>query len=168
VKQVNKVRTSTWGMSTNFYFALDLIRESIEDNKLAREVVEKLVLVIFSDMQMNNASPIMNDISAKATLYENINEMFAKMGERLYGEPVKSPHIILWNLRRTTGFPCLSTDKNISMMSGFSPALLNIFCEKGVDGLREYTPFNTLIESLKNQRYNGFEKVFKRVVGCRL
>jgi hypothetical protein len=166
VKQVNKVRTSTWGMSTNFYFALDLIRESIEDNKLPREVVDKLVLVIFSDMQINSVSSIMEDLSAKATLYENITEMFAKMGERLYGEPVKSPHIILWNLRKTTGFPCLSTDKNVSMMSGFSPALLNLFCEKGVDGLREYTPFNTLVNSLKNERYNGFEKVFKSVVGC--
>lgn len=166
VKQVNKVRTSTWGLSTNFYFALDLIRESIEDNKLPREVVEKLVLVIFSDMQVNSASPIMKDLSTRATLYDNINEMFAKMGERLYGEPVKSPHIILWNLRKTTGFPCLSTDKNISMMSGFSPALLNVFCENGVDGLREYTPFNTLVKSLQNDRYNGFEKVFKRVVGC--
>ena len=166
VKQVNKIRTSTWGMSTNFYFALDLIRESIEDNKLPREVVDKLVLVIFSDMQINSASTIMEDVSAKATLYENINEMFAKMGERLYGEPVKSPHIILWNLKKTTGFPCLSTDNNISMMSGFSPALLNLFCDKGVDGLREYTPFNTLVNSLKNERYNGFENVFKRVVGC--
>jgi hypothetical protein len=165
VKQVNKVRTSTWGMTTDFYFALDLIRESIEDNKLPREVVEKLVLVIFSDMQMNQVSPMMYDLSRKETLYNNINQMFAKMGERLYGEPVKSPHIILWNLRKTTGFPCLSTDKNVSMMSGFSPALLNVFCEKGVDGLREYTPFNTLIESLKNERYDGYEQVFKRVVG---
>jgi hypothetical protein len=165
VKQVNKLRTSTWGMTTDFYFALDLIRESIEDNKLPREVVEKLVLVIFSDMQMNQVSPTMHDLSRKATLYNNINQMFAKMGERLYGEPVKSPHIILWNLRKTTGFPCLSTDKNVSMMSGFSPALLNVFCEKGVDGLREYTPFNTLVESLKNERYDGYEQIFKRVVG---
>jgi hypothetical protein len=167
VKQVNKVRTSTWGMTTDFYFALDLIRESIEDNKLPREVVEKLVLVIFSDMQMNQVSPAMHDLSRKATLYNNINDMFAKMGERLYGEPVKSPHIILWNLRKTTGFPCLSTDKNVSMMSGFSPALLNVFCEKGIDGLREYTPLNTLVESLKNERYDGYEQVFKRVVGYR-
>ena len=52
-------------------------------------------------------------------------------------------------------------------MSGFSPALLNVFCEKGVEGLREYTPFNTLIESLKNERYDGYEQVFKRVVGYR-
>ena len=165
VKQVNKVLTSSWGMTTNFYLAIDLIREGIEDNKLPREVAENLVLVVFSDMQMNNSSTSIRDLSARATLFENIKVMFAKMGERLYGEPCKAPHIVFWNLRKTTGFPSLSTDQNVSMMSGFSPALLNVFCEKGVEGLHQYTPWNTLQDSLNNKRYSGFDRVFKQVVG---
>ena len=165
VKQVNKVLTSSWGMTTNFYLAIDLIRQGIEDNKLPREVSENLVLVVFSDMQMNNASTSIRDMSARATLFENIKQMFAKMGERLYGEPCNAPHILFWNLRKTTGFPSLSTDQNVSMMSGFSPVLLNVFCEKGVDGLQQYTPWNTLMDSLNNKRYNGFENAFKQVVG---
>ncbi len=165
VKQVNKVLTSSWGMTTNFYLAIDLIRESIEDNKLPREVAENLVLIVFSDMQMNNSSTSIRDLSARATLFENIKVMFAKMGERLYGEPCKAPHIVFWNLRKTTGFPSLSTDQNVSMMSGFSPALLNVFCEKGVEGLQQYTPWNTLQDSLNNKRYSGFDGVFKQVVG---
>ena len=165
VKQVSKLRTSSWGMTTNFYLALDLIRQGIEDNKLPREVAENLVLVVFSDMQMSNASASMGDLSARATLFENIKQMFAKMGERLYGEPCKAPHIVFWNLRKTTGFPSLSTDQNVSMLSGFSPALLNVFCEKGVAGLQQYTPWTTLVNSLSNSRYVGFERVFKQVVG---
>lgn len=165
VKQVSKMRTSSWGMTTNFYLALDLIREGIEDNKLPREVAENLVLVVFSDMQMSNASASMCDLSARATLFENMKQMFAKMGERLYGEPCKAPHIVFWNLRKTTGFPSLSTDQNVSMLSGFSPALLNVFCEKGVAGLQQYTPWTTLVNSLNNDRYVGFERVFKQVVG---
>ena len=164
VKQVNKVHTSSWGMTTDFYLAIDLIRQGIEDNKLPREVAENLALIVFSDMQMNNASSSMGDLSKQATLFENIKQMFAKMGERLYGEPCKAPHIIFWNLKKTSGFPSLSTDQNVSMMSGFSPALLNVFCEKGIDGLRQYTPWNTLLNSLNNKRYNGFEKVFKHIV----
>ena len=165
VKQVNKVMTSSWGMTTDFYLAIDLIRQGIEDNKLSREVAENLVLVVFSDMQMNNASKSINDLSERATLFENIKQMFAKMGERLYGQPCKAPHIVFWNLRKTTGFPSLSTDQNVSMMSGFSPALLNVFCEKGVDGLQWYNPWNTLLDSLHNKRYDGFDRVFKQVVG---
>lgn len=165
VKQVTKVMTSSWGMTTDFYLALDLIRQGIEDNKLSREVAENLVLVVFSDMQMNNASKSINDLSVRATLFENINQMFAKMGERLYGQPCKAPHIVFWNLRKTTGFPSLSTDQNVSMMSGFSPALLNVFCEKGVDGIQQYNPWNTLLDSLNNKRYTGYDRVFKQVVG---
>ncbi len=165
VKQVSKLRTSSWGMTTNFYLALDLIREGIEDNKLPREVAENLVLVVFSDMQMSNASASMCDLSERETLFENMKQMFAKMGERLYGEPCKAPHIVFWNLRKTTGFQSLSTDQNVSMLSGFSPALLNVFCEKGVAGLQQYTPWTTLVNSLNNDRYVGFERVFKQVVG---
>jgi hypothetical protein len=165
VKQVSKLRTSSWGMTTNFYLALDLIREAIEDNKLTRDVAENLTLVVFSDMQMSNASTNMRDLSARTTLFENIKQMFAKMGERLYGEPCKAPHIVFWNLRKTTGFPSLSTDQNVSMMSGFSPALLNVFCETGIDGLQQYTPWTTLVKSLSNNRYAGFDHAFKQIVG---
>ena len=171
VKQVVKVRGSHWGMTTNFYYALDLIRQVIEDNKMPRDVVEKLTLVIFSDMQICEASPELRNIEKKNTLFENIRQMFAKMGERLYGNtdaetqsPLKPPHIVLWNLRKTTGFPCLSTDENVSMMSGFSPALLNVFCQKGINGLKNYTPWNTLNETLNNSRYAVFEDAFKKVV----
>jgi hypothetical protein len=175
VKQVVKVRGSHWGVTTNFYYALDLIRQVIEDNKMPRDVVEKLTLVIFSDMQICEASPELRNIEKKNTLFENIRQMFAKMGERLYGNtdtetqtqtptPLKPPHIVFWNLRKTTGFPCISTDENVSMMSGFSPALLNVFCQKGVNGLKNYTPWNTLIETLNNSRYAIFEDAFKKVV----
>jgi hypothetical protein len=171
VKQVVKVRGSHWGMTTNFYYALDLIRQVIEDNKMPRDVVEKMKLIVFSDMQICEASPELRNVEKKNTLFENIRQMFAKMGERLYGNsdtqaqaPLKPPHIILWNLRKTTGFPCLSTDENVSMMSGFSPALLNVFWQKGIDGLKNYTPWNTLIETLKNNRYAVFEDAFKTIV----
>jgi hypothetical protein len=164
VKQVAKVRSSSWGMTTDFYAALDLIRQGIEDNKLPREVAEKMVLVVFSDMQMNEASHEMRDLSRKATLFENINQMFTKMGERMYGVPINPPHIVFWNLTKTTGYPALSTDKNVSMMSGFSPVLLNVFCEKGVEGLKEYTPWLTFLHALNNERYNVFERVFKSIV----
>ena len=173
VKQVVKVRGSNWGMTTNFYYALDLIRQVIEDTKMPRDVVEKLTLVIFSDMQICEASHDFKDVDKKNTLFENIKEMFKKMGERMYGEtsellssfaPLKPPHIVFWNLRKTTGFPCISTDENISMMSGFSPALLNVFCQKGFNGLKQYTPWYSLNEALKNSRYAVFENAFRTII----
>ena len=164
VKQVAKVRKAPWGMTTNFYAAIDLIRKGIEDNKLPREVAEDLAIVIFSDMQVNNASSEMGSAYNKNAMFQNIKDMFSKMGERLYGEPINPPHIIFWNLRKTTGSPALSIDANVSMMSGFSPALLNVFCDKGIDGLRQYTPWLSFMETLSNSRYSAFEAAFKNVV----
>jgi hypothetical protein len=39
------------------------------------------------------------------------------------------------------------------MMSGFSPSLLNLFCEKGIDALQSCTPWSLLEQSLENERY---------------
>jgi hypothetical protein len=169
VKQVIKIRESDWGMMTNFYCALELICKAIEDTKMPRDVVEKLKLVIFSDMQVCDVSPDLKNIKKKNTLFKNIKQMFSSMGERMYGcnpgeEPLKPPHIVLWNLRKTFGFPSLSTDENVSMMSGFSPALLNVFCQKGIDGLKDYTPWYTLNETLKNNRYAVFDNAFRKIM----
>ena len=164
VKQVVKIGRASWGMTTNFYNALDLIRQGIEDNKLPREVAEDLTIVIFSDMQVNCAYSEMGNTYSRNTMFQNIKHMFSNMGRRMYGEPINPPHIIFWNLRKTTGTPALSTDANVSMMSGFSPALLNVFCDKGIDGLREYTPWKSFIETLSNSRYNAFDDAFKSIV----
>ena len=40
------------------------------------------------------------------------------------------------------------------MMSGFSPALLNLFCEQGMDALQDCTPWSIFLKSLENERYN--------------
>ena len=59
------------------------------------------------------------------------------------------PHILFWNLRKTTGFPATTFTKNITFLSGYSSTLLNVFVTKGVDALREVTPFNMLTDSSK-------------------
>jgi hypothetical protein len=43
------------------------------------------------------------------------------------------------------------------MMSGFSPALLNLFCEQGIDALQSCTPWSLLERSLENERYKIME-----------
>jgi hypothetical protein len=39
------------------------------------------------------------------------------------------------------------------MMAGFSPTLLNLFCEQGLDALQSCTPWSLLVKSLENERY---------------
>lgn len=147
IKMVRTVSQADWGMNTNFGVALDMILEAIISQKLKPEDVEDMVLTIFSDMQMDQADP-----NSKC-LMDSIEKKYAFAGQRLWGKPFNSPHILFWNLRSTSGFPTVSMQKNCSMMSGFSPALLNIFCEEGFDALHSCTPWSLFVKTLDNERY---------------
>lgn len=147
VEKVNRLRKSEWGMNTNFDAALRMILDAIIQSKLKPEEVEDMVLVVFSDMQIDQA-----DGNYKS-MFSLIEERYNAAGMRLWGKPFKTPHLLFWNLRSTSGFPSLSTQPNVSMMSGFSPALLNVFCEQGLEALENCTPWNMLIKSLDGERY---------------
>ena len=148
VSQVSVVKGADWGMNTNFHAALDLILNAIIENKMDAEDVQDMVLVVLSDMQMDSG-----DRCNKQVLYDTMKSKYEAAGIRVHGKPYKPPHILFWNLSSSSGFPSLSNQPNCSMMSGFSPALLNLFCEQGIDALQSCTPWSLLERSLENERY---------------
>jgi hypothetical protein len=147
IDMVETISKANWGMNTNFAAALNLILDAIISNKLSPEDVEDMVLVVFSDMQMDQAD------SRSSNLMESIEKKYADAGRRRWQRPYKPPHILFWNLRSTSGFPTLSSQRNCSMMSGFSPALLNMFCEEGMESLQSCSPWTLMVNSLNNERY---------------
>ena len=148
ISQVEIVSRAPFGLNTNFYAAFDMILDAIIENKMAPEDVQDMVLVILSDMQMDDG-----DKCNKQALYETMKAKYEAAGIRVHGRAYKPPHILFWNLRSTSGFPALSNQPNASMMSGFSPTLLNLFCEEGMDALQSCTPWSLLLKSLENERY---------------
>ena len=161
VEMVDVIRhDSNWGMNTNFYAALNMILDSIVLNKLKPDDVEDMVLGIFSDMQIDDAHD--DKTGNMETMMDRIERRYAEEGTKLWGKPFKAPHILFWNLRSTSGFPALSLQKNASMMSGFSPALLNLFCEQGIEALQSCTPWSLFKKSLDNPRYQVLEDEMRR------
>jgi hypothetical protein len=152
IDMVDSVKQADWGMNTNFASALKMILDAIILQKLKPEDVEDMVLAIFSDMQMDQAD------NKSSSLMDSIEKQYADAGQRLWGKPFKAPHILFWNLRSTSGFPTLSTQKNASMMSGFSPALLNLFCEEGLEALQSCTPWSLFVKGLENERYKVLDQ----------
>jgi hypothetical protein len=148
VSQVKLVKNADWGMNTNFYAANDMILDAIIQNKMSPEDVQDMMLVILSDMQMD-----VGDRCDKQALYETMKTKYEAAGVRVHGKPYKPPHILFWNLRSTNGFPSLSNQANCSMISGFSPALLNLFCEQGIEAIQSSSPWSLLERSLENERY---------------
>jgi hypothetical protein len=148
ISMVESLRRAGWGASTNFYSALDMILKSLIEKQVPPEDTEGLIFAIFSDMQINDAD---SSFKKNNSMIDYIKNMY-----QLAGYPC--PHILFWNLRSTDGFPTLSVEKGSSMMSGFSPVLLNLFCEKGLEALQEATPWNMMIESLKHERYTCLDE----------
>ena len=147
--QVETISRADWGMNTNFHAALNTILDAIIQSQMPPEDVQDMVLVVLSDMQMDAG-----DKCDKQVLYDTMKAKYEAAGIRVHGKPYKPPHILFWNLRSTSGFPTLSTQTNCSMMSGFSPSLLNVFCEQGITALQACTPWSVLEKSLENKRYN--------------
>ena len=163
------------GLNTDFYKALDLILTEIVQRHVPPSDVEKMVLAIFSDMQIDDClcytpgatSYAHGEWSKKkayhewSVMHEKIKQKYAEVGMQYYGEPLNPPHILFWNLRSTGGFPTLSTEAGCSMMSGFDPTILNLFCELGMDALKGLTPYNMLMKQLDNPRYAPLETVIR-------
>ena len=152
VSMVKLVQRADWGMNTNFYKALDMILDAIVQNNLKPEDVEDMVLTILSDMQIDTAD------SSYGSMMTVIEHKYAEAGMRLHKKPFKAPHILFWNLRSTGGFPAMSLQKNASMMSGFSAALLNLFCEEGLDALQSCTPWSMFLKGIDLERYQILEQ----------
>lgn len=162
VDMIRVLHNGEVGYSTNFHAAFDRILDAIVEKKLTPDQVEGMILAIFSDMQIDD--PNVKAPSNMDSFYQSMETKYAETGVRLWGKPFKPPHILFWNLRVTHGFPCLSSQKNVSMMSGFSPALLNLFCEKGLDALQGCTPWSILVEQMNKPRYQCLEDKVKEVL----
>ena len=156
---VNKIRRCNWGMNTNFYKALQLILDAIVRNKMSASDVENLTLVILSDMQID-CSGGWGD--SQNTMFKSIEKLYEETGMRVCGQAYKPPHIVFWNLRRTTGFPSSSDESNVTMTSGFSTVMLNQFSENGVDVLKTMTPWTMMKDSLEIERYMRMEQPYGR------
>lgn len=147
VDSVKYVRKAPWGQNTNFRAALELIlKTAVECNVPAIEM-QNMTLVILSDMQIDVGSMGHNGV-----MFESMKKMYAQYNYEV-------PHIVFWNLRNTSGFPNLTSEKNTSMMSGISPNILNKFCENGVDVLKTLTPLDGIKEQLNNKRYKNLENI---------
>ncbi len=150
VAKVNKVRNAPWGGSTDIYAAFKLILDVIKENNIPAADVANMTLIILSDMQINATE------NNTDTLYTRIKSLYMAAG---FETP---PHIVFWNLRKTTGFPTKSDMKNVTMLSGFSSVVLNHFCEKGVDVLKNYSGYIMFREIVGSERYAKLEECIRR------
>jgi Mg-chelatase subunit ChlD len=161
-KMVEQVSNASWGGTTDLYKAFEKVLFAITSKRLTPEEVGNMVFVILSDMQINEAQSY--TLPTFSSLYANIKYMYMQAGCNFMGRPYPVPHLVFWNLRSTKGFPTLTSEPNVSMVSGFSPALLNQFCETGISALNTCTPWSQLVDTMNVPRYRPMDDILKLII----
>jgi hypothetical protein len=98
-------------------------------------------LLIFSDMEMNNACRDGQNLSA----FDLAKSMYASAGYSL-------PKIVFWNLnaRQDGGNNPVKFDQNgTALVSGFSPSLM-----KSILASKQFNPYDVMLETLNSERYS--------------
>ena len=126
--KVQKVRNAPWGMNTDFEAATNKILQAAIKAKLEPEDIPDLI--VFSDMQFDQARSSRHHNGKWETHYDRIAYRFKKEGLKVCGKAWPAPHIIYWNLRGdTSGFPAQADTPGVAMLSGYSPSLMKLFLE---------------------------------------
>ena len=139
-QRVAQLERAHWEMNTDLHKAFDeLLKVAVKGNVPAEDMPE--MLLILSDMQFDHCTRF--DDSAQ----EMIKRKYANAGYAV-------PKIVFWNLSMhgRDNTPVRYDDKGVCHVSGFSPAIMKAVLS--VEELEDFTPFNVMVKTLMNERYD--------------
>jgi hypothetical protein len=137
-EKVTNIKKSNWGGNTDLIKSFKLLLELAVANNVPKDSMVK-TLYIFSDMEFDVACS-RND----KTNFQVIEEMYEASG-------YERPRIVFWNLTpKTANFPVCESMKNVALVSGFSPDILDIFLTG-----KEMSPLSIVQQVLDKPRYDA-------------
>jgi len=124
-----------WGYSTNLLANFELILSSALREELSQDEMPTKLLII-SDMEFDEAG--------RNTNLDGIRAAYSSAGYIL-------PEIIFWNVNGRVGnVPASSSDANVGLVSGFSPAILTSILQGKVT-----SPYDLMCTAVMNKRYES-------------
>lgn len=147
VDRVYKTMNSSWGSTTNIHKLFKKILETSlqnnhENERLPQSEIDKICLIIFSDMQFD-----CHETENEDELFEVIRREYKSAGYD------NIPFLIFWNLRSTNTFPTIEKTKNMIQLSGNSVCLLEIFLKTSLEDFKKLENWDMLKQILDNRRY---------------
>lgn len=136
LQKIQAISSVPWGGSTNFVGAMQVILDLAVKLGLPQSDIPKRLIVV-SDMQFDQA-----DSSYKSS-FSVIQKRFEDAGYRL-------PHIVFWNVRSTKNVPVTASTAGVSLVSGFTPRIL----EGVLHGSEGDSPWDTLLRTVMVERYD--------------
>lgn len=134
--KIRNLDSAAWEMSTNIEKVFDLILNTAVSNKVPKKDMPTKILIL-SDMQFDHAT------DEDETAFELIDSKYKEAG-------YKRPTLVFWNIAgAVNNHPAKATDKNVGLVSGFSPSIL-----KSILAAKTYTPVDLMLETVNKPRYN--------------
>jgi hypothetical protein len=132
---------SDWGYTTNLHKVFELILDSAVRFAVPESGMPTKILVI-SDMEFDQAT------KNQKTNLDQIRQSYLSAGYEL-------PEIVFWNVNGRQGnVPANVHDKNIGLVSGFSPAIL-----KSILAGKIYGPVQLMMDTIDVERYSFVDKI---------
>ncbi|HET8687116.1 MAG TPA: DUF2828 family protein [Methanosarcina sp.] len=145
VSRYQAIKGAEWGGSTNFQASFDLILDHAIKNKVPQDEMPEIV-VCQSDMMFNQAGNLTN--------YQLIRNKFEDSGYTM-------PKLVFWQMNGSnTSSPVRSTQQGVSLISGFSPAIMKAVLgdseieETAKTEVLKDTPEDTMKKALLVERYD--------------
>jgi hypothetical protein len=132
-EKMANINNAQWDMNTDLQAVFDTILDTAVANMTSADEMPS-TLYIISDMEFDMAC-------GNHTNFEVIEKKYAKAGYKI-------PTIVFWNVDAKTGknLPARADQKNVSMVSGFSPSIFKIAVENK-------TAEQVMVETVNSERY---------------
>lgn len=165
-EKVASAKRASWGTSTNFGAALQLVLDACVKHRVPNDEVKGLTLAVFSDMQFDTAEGSGGYYRSSTnepfkTKYQKIAAAFKRAGyyDRDTGEAIV-PQILFWNLSGDTlDFPSTADTPGVAMVSGFSANGLKAFMSGDIHSAQIETPYDEMRKQLDAERYDPVRQV---------
>ena len=150
VDKVNIILSTSRGLNSNLKPVLETLIDAFCKTECDKTTIKDLDLCVLSDMQIDQFSK-----RVIHTLSENIKKIFIKNGFKTL------PRLILWNMRKTAGFPARSNDRHVVLLSGYTDKMFKLLMhtptvknQQKKRHHRSYPSWSILQRCVNGVRYN--------------
>lgn len=152
-RRVEFVKGIDCGMNTDVEAVFDLLLRELKKSGSTPEEVERLAIVIFSDMEFDAASGLRSRGEETASGWETAHESItAKFQAAGFG---KAPLLVYWNLRPSESIPVGEEGQpGVILISGYSAGMLRSFLE---GKLEDMTPGRQMRVMLNRRLYKSLQ-----------
>lgn len=146
--------------NTNIEKVFDLILETAVKYHMNQEDMPKNILIL-SDMEFDSCVSRggYRTNGWLRTINRPTQKLFDVIGKKYEQLGYKLPRLVFWNICSRTGtVPVKENDLGVALVSGFSPAIMNMVLSSKLD------PFDCLVEQLNSERYTPVEERIKNII----